>query len=156
MHYHNRLDTISVHDLPLNSEVLIWHKSSNWTRPYHLLAVKDKICCIQLFSRPTSFRNIFIKPYFQSKNTHDVKPDKPKAPTRLDKLKVPLFTLEVPQEFTEPVESAVKHGQRHPQKHPIIKNPMTKNYLASAGISVKQSPPANISVLVQETLFTDL
>ena len=30
-----------------------------------------------------------------------------------------------------------------------------ENYLTSAGTSVRQSPPADISVLVQETPFTD-
>ena len=33
---------------------------------------------------------------------------------------------------------------------------MTENYLTSVGMSIRQSPPANISVLVQETPFTDL
>ena len=33
---------------------------------------------------------------------------------------------------------------------------MTEIYLTSAGISVRQYPPADISVLVQETPFTDL
>ena len=31
-----------------------------------------------------------------------------------------------------------------------------ENHLTSTGISTRQSPPANISVLVQETLFIDL
>jgi len=37
-----------------------------------------------------------IKPYFQSKNTHDVKLDKLEALTKPDKLEAPLPTLEVP------------------------------------------------------------
>ena len=32
---------------------------------------------------------------------------------------------------------------------------MTENYLTSAGISARQFPPADISVLVQETPFID-
>ena len=36
-----------------------------------------------------------IKPYFRSKNTYDVKLDELKAPAKLDKLEVPLPTLEV-------------------------------------------------------------
>ena len=32
---------------------------------------------------------------------------------------------------------------------------MTENHLTSAGMSVRQSPPADILVLVQETSFTD-
>ena len=31
-----------------------------------------------------------------------------------------------------------------------------ENYLTSAGISAKQSPPTDISVLIQDTPFTDL
>src|SRR6266702_2937675 len=30
LHYHNGPNTTSVHNLPLNFKVLIWHKSSNW------------------------------------------------------------------------------------------------------------------------------
>ena len=107
LHHRNGPNTTSVHDLPLNSKVLIWHKSGNWTGLYHLLAVKDKTCYIQFFSGLTSFRNISIKPYFRSKNTynHDIKPDKLEALVglnklevlvELDKLEALLPTLEVP------------------------------------------------------------
>jgi hypothetical protein len=37
-----------------------------------------------------------IKPYFRSKNTYNVKLDKPEAPAELNKLEAPLPTLEVP------------------------------------------------------------
>jgi len=96
LHHRNRPDMTSVYDLPLNSEVLIWRESGNWTRPYRLLAVENVTCCIQLPSGPTSFRSISIKPYFQSKNTHDVKLDKLEAPAGLNKPEVPPPTLEVP------------------------------------------------------------
>ena len=33
---------------------------------------------------------------------------------------------------------------------------MIENHLTSTGISIRQSPPADILVLVQETPFTDL
>ena len=87
LHYRNGPNTTSVYNLPLNSEVLVWRESGNWTRPYRLLAVEDKTYCIQLPSRLTNFRSISVKPYFQSKTTHDVE---------LDELEVPLSTLEVP------------------------------------------------------------
>ena len=69
-----------------------------------------------------------IKPYFQSKDTHNIKLDKLKVLAKLDKLKVPikldklkvlaelnklkvlLPTLEVLQEFTEPIKPAVKYS----------------------------------------------
>ena len=76
LYYYNRLNITLVYNLPLNSEVLIWRKSSNWTRPYYLLAVKNKTCCIQLLSGLTSFKSIFVKPYFWPKNTCNIKLDK--------------------------------------------------------------------------------
>ena len=39
---------------------------------------------------------MFIKPYFQSKNTHDIELDKLEVPIKLNELEVPLPTLEVP------------------------------------------------------------
>ena len=33
---------------------------------------------------------------------------------------------------------------------------MMENYLTFVGISIRQSPPVNILVLIQETSFTDL
>jgi len=46
LHYRNGPNTTSVHNLPLNSEVLMWRKSGNWTGPYRLLAVEDEIYCV--------------------------------------------------------------------------------------------------------------
>ena len=110
-----------------------------------------------------------IKPYFQSKNTNNIKLDKLEAPTKLNKLEVPaeldkleaptkldklealMPTLEVPQKPTKPTKPTIKRGRGLPYKNPVI-----QNYLTSTGISVKQSPPIDILVLVQETPFTDL
>ena len=132
LHYHNGPNTTLVHDLPLNSKVLIWHKSGNWNRPYCLLAVKNKTCYIQLFSGPTSFKSTSVKPYFRSKNTHDIKLDEPEVTAEPDKLEataepdkletttksngleVPLPTLEVPQKPTKPTKPTVKRGQGRP------------------------------------------
>src|SRR6266568_8761056 len=46
LHHRNRPNTTSVHDLPLNSKVLIWHESGSWNGPYRLLAVENETCCI--------------------------------------------------------------------------------------------------------------
>jgi hypothetical protein len=46
LHHRNGPNTTSVHDLPLNSKVLIWRKSGNWTGPYCLLAVENEMCCV--------------------------------------------------------------------------------------------------------------
>ena len=88
----------------------MWRKSGNWTRPYRLLAVEDKTCCIQLPSGLISFKSISIKPYFWSKNTYNIELDKLKAPAKLDKLQVLLPTLEIPYKLTEPAKPAVKYS----------------------------------------------
>ena len=46
LHHRNGPNTTLVHNLPLNSEVLVWRKSGSWNRPYRLLAVENKMCCI--------------------------------------------------------------------------------------------------------------
>ena len=46
LYYYNGPNTTPVHDLPLNSKVLVWRKSGKWTRPYCLLAVENKTCCV--------------------------------------------------------------------------------------------------------------
>ena len=77
----------------------------------------------------------------------------------MDKLEAPLPTLEVPQKPTEPAEPAVKRGRGRPRKNPVTENHLTSvdTFIdTSADISAKQSPHADISVLVQEAPFTDL
>ena len=51
-----------------------------------------------------------VKPYFRSKNTYNIKLDKPEIPAELDKLDIPLLTLEVPRKLTKPAEPAIKYG----------------------------------------------
>ena len=72
---------------------------------------------MQLPSRLTRFRSISIKPYFQPKNTHDVKLDELEvtaeldeleATAELDELEAPLLTLEIPQKPTKLAEPAIK------------------------------------------------
>ena len=105
LHHCNRPNTTPVHDLLLNSKVLVWRESGNWNGPYRLLAVENEMCCVQLPSGPTSFKSMSVKPYFWPEDNHDVKldeleapvkPDELEAPAEPDKLEAPLSTLEVP------------------------------------------------------------
>jgi hypothetical protein len=89
---------------------------------------------------------------------------------KLNKLKAPLSALEAPKELTKPIKPTIKCSQGYPQKYPINKNPAIENYItstgisisstgistSSTGISIRQSLHTDISVLVQEALFTDL
>ena len=128
LHHRNGPNTTLVYDLPLNFEVLVQCESGSWNGFYYLLAVENEICCVQLLSGPISFKNTSIKPYFQSKNTYDIKLDKlevttkpdklkatiklnkPKTTAELNKLETPLFTLKVPQKPTKPIKPITKCG----------------------------------------------
>ena len=46
LHHRNGPNTTPVYNLPLNSKVLVWRESGNWTGPYRLLAVEDKTYCV--------------------------------------------------------------------------------------------------------------
>ena len=79
-----------------------------------------------------------IKPYFQSENANNNKPDK---------LKAPLPTLELTLEFIKPTKPTIppliKRGRGRPKK-----NPVTKSHLISADIPIKELLPIDISVLI--------
>ena len=46
LYYRNGPNTTLVHNLPLNSEVLVWRESGSWNRPYCLLAIENETCCV--------------------------------------------------------------------------------------------------------------
>ena len=96
LYYHNGPNITLIHNLLLNSEVLVWRESGNWTGPYRLLAIENEIYYVQLPSGPTRFRNMSVKLYFWPENTYNVKLDELEATAKLDKLEVPLPTPEVP------------------------------------------------------------
>jgi hypothetical protein len=81
-----------------------------------------------------------IKPYFRSETS------KTAYNIHLDKLEAPSPILEVSQESIKPTKP--KHGQGRPRKHPMTKNPVTKNHLTSIDTPIKQLLSADILVLV--------
>jgi hypothetical protein len=56
-----------IHDLPLNSDVLVWREGNNqrgkWTGPFKLLGMDGETCKIELPSGPTDFRSTVVKPF---------------------------------------------------------------------------------------------
>ncbi len=63
----NESIVISIHDLSLNSNVLIWRESNNqrdkWTESFKFLDIEDEICKIELSSESIDFRSIVIKSF---------------------------------------------------------------------------------------------
>ncbi|KAI0991310.1 hypothetical protein K3495_g16877, partial [Podosphaera aphanis] len=60
-----------IHNLPLNSDVLVWRENDNWTGPHKLLWISDETCKVQLPSGPTSFRTTVVKPYLRDLHNND-------------------------------------------------------------------------------------
>ena len=61
--------TTHIHDLSLNSQVLVFRKgnagqSGSWKGPYKLLSLQDESAIIELPSGPTKFRTTSVKPYY--------------------------------------------------------------------------------------------
>ncbi len=73
----NGLIVISIHDLSLNSNVLIWRKDNvnqrdKWTESFKFLDIDDKICKIELSSESINFRSTVIKLYLIESINDDV------------------------------------------------------------------------------------
>ena len=68
----NGPQTQPVHELPINSDVLVWRENSHrWTGPFKLLSMEEESCKVQLPSGPTDFRSTVVKPYL---NEHEQQP----------------------------------------------------------------------------------
>ena len=78
-----RIDAI--HDLPLNSPVLVWRegkasqedengklikvgRAGHWSGPYTLISMDGESCVVQLPRGPTSFRSTSVKPFYSDSN----------------------------------------------------------------------------------------
>ena len=62
--------TSDVHDLPLNSPVLVWREGhtgqpGHWDGPFPLLSIEGETCIVKLSSDATPFRSTVVKPYLQ-------------------------------------------------------------------------------------------
>ena len=71
LHERNGPSVTDVHDLPLNSPVLVWRKgntgrSGHWTGPYPLLQTQRETYTVELSNEPTDFWSMTIKPYYEA------------------------------------------------------------------------------------------
>lgn len=66
-----------LHDLPLNSDVLVYRegnagRSGEWTGPFKLLGIENETCKIDLPRGPTDFRSTVVKPYLTEPSEDEV------------------------------------------------------------------------------------
>jgi hypothetical protein len=138
LNHRNRPDITLVHDLLLNSEVLVWRESGNWAGLYRLLSIEGETCRLQLPSGLTSFRITSVKPYLRSESSGNDKTDE-------------VATLETPTEPNKPTDPVIRRGRGRPRKHPVTKDSVT-DYLTSVNIStntsITQLTPADILIII--------
>jgi hypothetical protein len=66
----NGPDTSTLHDTPINSDVLVWRegnagRSGKWTGPFKLLGIDSETCRIQQAHGPVEFRTTVVKPFMR-------------------------------------------------------------------------------------------
>ncbi len=70
----NGLIVTPIHDLPLNSDVLVWREGKKWIGPFKLLGMDGEICKVELSSGSTDFRSTVVKPFLIESPIDDVQP----------------------------------------------------------------------------------
>ena len=64
----NSPSTTAIHNLPLNSLILVWREGNikqlkYWAELYNLLNIKGEMCTVNLLSSPIKFHSTVIKLY---------------------------------------------------------------------------------------------
>ncbi len=69
----NGPNTYKLHELPLQSNVLVYREKNGWNGPYKLIAINGETCTIQMPYGPTDFRSTVVKPYYTDESSsHDI------------------------------------------------------------------------------------
>ena len=73
LHQRNGPQTMRMHDIPINSPVLVWRiHQKKWTGPYKLLSTSRETCTVELPNGPTDFRTTVVKPYLEESDQTDI------------------------------------------------------------------------------------
>lgn len=60
----NGPDVTSIHNLAVDSKVMVWREKEKWTRPYKYFGIDGESCSIEMPYGPTIFRSTVVKPYY--------------------------------------------------------------------------------------------
>jgi len=110
----NGLNVTVIHDLSLNSPVLVWREgntgqSGHWDGLFDLLTIEGETCIIKLSSGPTTFRSTVVKPYLQDPQD----PQEPEPSTQ--------SPVEATPEPERPAAADTpKRGRGRPRKYPLL------------------------------------
>ena len=143
--------TTAIHDLPINSEVLVWRegnarKTGSWKGPFKLLEVSGETCILQLPHGPTKFRTTAVKPFYSDDSTSL---DEPNLPTIPQDKEVELdIEPEVRRHTTIEVEVPSPHTTGEPEPVRRRRGRPRKNALPAQTV-------ADISIYLQTDQFKE-
>jgi hypothetical protein len=110
----NGPSTTDIHDLTLNSDVLVWREGNtgqpgSWEGPYRLVAMNNESCVLALPHGNTTFRSTSVKPFNVLDNQTEVEHPEPERNGQ----EVEEDTIVVDTSPTAPV----KRGRGRPRKN---------------------------------------
>ena len=148
----NGPSTTSIHNLPLNSNVLVWRegntgKTGHWDGPFKLVSMDGESCVLALPYGNTTFRSTSVKPFYAEEPEPDESPagqplaGQPSAgqpagqPTEQEEPEdgtIIVNTGDIEEPLPEPVIEPPKRGRGRPRKYP--KKPNLTVFLESEEI----------------------
>lgn len=144
----NGPNTISLHDLPINNQVLVFREGNasqtgSWEGPYKLVSMNGESCVLALPKGHTKFRSTSIKPYYTSESTE--------LPQEHDHLHQTI-------QIENPINKQITGSNQ--DLHPTNKNPVTiqEHPKRGRGRPRKYHPEAyaNLTVFIHEGLTHSL
>jgi hypothetical protein len=97
----NGPNTTDVHDLPLDSDIMVWREPGQWEGPYKLVSIDRETCVLALPHGNTPFRSTSVKPWFANEDSN-VDAEEPSNGDNL--------------ESAEPAEEPVRRKRGRPRK----------------------------------------
>jgi len=131
----NGPQTSDLHDLPINSEVLVWRENGEWSGPFKLLSMEGETCRVQLPSGPTDFRSTSVRPYLREHQEQQLEGD-------------PAIAPEYQKNEESPIEDAIEGPtRRNPTRERRLPSRFRQN-LANLTIAYVAEPEPDIEAFV--------
>ena len=146
----NGPSTTDIHDLALNSDILVWREGNtgqpgSWEGPYKLVAVNDENCVLELPRGNTTFRSTSVKPFYMpDAEPFDTEHHEPERDAETDD------TIVV--DTSRPTD-APKRGRGRPRKAPDVSIFLQDTVFLQDELQYEQSRQTEITGLLQKGVF---
>ena len=141
----NGPSTTEIHDLTINSDVLVWREGNtgqpgSWEGPYKLVAINGEDCVLALPRGNTTFRSTSVKPFYvPDESTIEVDPLEPERDNQ---------DLEDEDVIVVDASPAVKRGRGRPRKYADV------TLFLQDDVDYETSRQAEITGLLEKGVFT--